>query len=127
VRRFVKVCVAVVLLASLTLQADPFLTVAYTKATEYDDGTPIPTEETLTETMYCGTVSGGPYDVEIAVTYGPPAYEDFAPCVKGMFGTFYLVMVHHSELTGLTSEYSNEVSFFIIGNTMFKNGSGCSV
>lgn len=114
-KKLFQAFIAAVLLGSLTIQADPFKSIDYQKASQYTNGNPIPQNETLTETIRCGTTSGGPYPVEIAVTTpgAPPAIEDFGPCVNGTPGTYYIVAVHHSLLYGTTSEESNEANFTV--------------
>lgn len=115
--KYVKMLVAIVLLGSLTVQADPFKTWNWTPPTNYENGQIIPTTDGLSYTLYCNDVSGDigpPYEVLIPLDDpgAPPSYEDMGLVVAGQAGTYYCVATATSS-NGSESGYSNETNFTV--------------
>ena len=115
--RLVKIS-ALLLLASITVQADPFKLWNWTPPALYENGNPIPVTDTLTYTLHCNDVpmqQGPPYEVQIALDGpgAPPSQEDMAPVVQGRAGTYYCVATSRSSSHGTESEFSNEANFTV--------------
>jgi len=113
----VKYSLAVALLASLTLQADPFKTFTWSNATLYENGQPILAGD-LTTSVYCGVAAGGPYPVRLTPPSGVDATSavwDLAPLVEfgGGPGTYYCIGRHMSNLYLSESGDSNEINFTV--------------
>lgn len=114
-KRAVQTLVALVLLGSLTIQADPMITDTYQKATTYENGFPRESDDVFTEGWMCGPTSGGPYTVEIGVTdpNAPPSFEDFGPCVTEGAGTYYRRGFTDSSKYGRSRLSDGERSFIV--------------
>ena len=113
-KRTFQLLVAVLLLGSLTIQADPIKEWNWSAPTEYENNTAITSADILTYTLYCGTVSGGPYDVFITNMDTPPPQDiDMAPLVGNVPGTYYCVATARSTLYASESGYSNEANFTV--------------
>lgn len=113
---FIKLSIVAVLLGTLTLVvADPIHTLNWTKPPVYVDGTAIPAMDTLINTIYCGTTSGGPYPVSFPVAdpTAPPLTQDFVNLVGGNPGTYYCVIDTYSTFYDTRGEVSNEVNFTV--------------
>jgi hypothetical protein len=114
-KRAIQAAVMLVLLGSLTIQADPFKEWNWTGPTEYENGTLIPAEDDLSFNLYCGTTEGGPYDQYSALlTEPPPDVQDMGPLVMNTPGTYYCVSTATSSLWNSESAYSNEVAFTVL-------------
>ncbi len=117
--KWIKVLIAVVLLGSLTIQADPLKTWQWTDPVEYDNNTPIPGGDLTSKTLLCGMISGGPYpaskEFEMQVS---PSIEDMDFVVAGLPGTYYCVSTVASLAWLTTSDFSNEVSFTVLPGTL---------
>jgi len=110
--------IVVLLLASLTIQADPFKTWNWDEPADYANGNPIPASDALTYTLHCNDVAGQqgePYEVQIALDDpgSPPSIEDMAPAVNATPGTYYCAATATSTAFGSTSGYSNEANFTV--------------
>lgn len=114
-KRITQWFIAIILLGSITIQADPIITDTYVKATAYENGFPRESDDVFTEAFLCGPTSGGPYLVEIAVTdpNAPPSVEDFAPCVTEGAGTYYRRGVTYSSKYGRSRLSDGERSFTV--------------
>ena len=111
-----QLIVAIVLLGSLTIQADPFKTFDWVGPTEYENDMPIPEADVLSYNLLCGASASGPYDIEFGIVdpAAPPTVLDIGPLVMNTPGTYYCVMTATSLLHGTTSGYSNEVNFTVL-------------
>lgn len=104
-----------VLLGSLTIQADPIKEWNWTAPTEYENGNPIAADDDLSYNLYCGITQGGPYDQYSALLNEPPPDpQDMGPLVMNTPGTYYCVATATSQLWNSESAYSNEVSFTVL-------------
>lgn len=111
----VRWSVALLLLGSLTIQADPFKEWNWTGPTQYENGTIIPPEENLLFTLKCGVTAGGPYDrFETALEKPPPHLEDMGLLVQNQPGDYYCISTARSSLWGTESDPSNEVNFTVL-------------
>ena len=124
-KRIIQGVVWAVLLGSLTIQADPFKTWTWTEPTQYENGNPIHSTDTITYTLYCNDTSGEqgePYEIAIALDDpgAPPSIEDMAPVVRGRAGTYYCVATAASFAFNTESAFSAETNFIVtaasIGN-----------
>ncbi len=112
--KWLKFAVVVFLLASLTIQADPFKTWSWTGPTEYENNTPIPGGDLTAYTLHCGMEQGGPYPaLKVFEMQAPPSIEDMAFVVAGLPGTYYCASTVSSIAHLTTSGYSNEVNFIV--------------
>lgn len=113
--KWVRFAVVVLLLGSLTLQADPFKTWNWTGPTEYENNFPIPPADALSYNLLCGITQGGPYDLyEALLQSSPPSIEDMGSLVMNTPGTYYCVATATSSLHNSTSVHSNEVNFTVL-------------
>lgn len=106
------------LLASLTIQADPYVVWNWVVPTQYENNNPIPSTDALTYTLYCNDQpeqAGPPYEVAIALDDpgAPPSVEDMAPVANGRVGTYHCAATARSTAYGTESVYSNEVNFTV--------------
>lgn len=114
-KRAIQALVMLVLLGSLTIQADPFKEWNWTDPTEYENGTLIPENDDLSFYLKCGNTQGGPYDqYETLLTEPAPSVEDMGPLVMNTPGTYYCVATATSSLHGTESDFSNEVNFTVL-------------
>ena len=114
-KRAIQALVAIVLLGSITVDADPFKTFDWTDPTEYENNEPIPETDDLSFRLKCGTVEGGPYDLyESLLTEPAPSVQDMGPLVMNTPGTYYCVATATSSVHNTESEFSNEVSFTVL-------------
>lgn len=113
--KWMRFAVVVLLLGSLTIQADPFKTWNWTGPTEYINGMPIPAADVLSFDLLCGYTQGGPYDQFAALMQSsPPSIQDMGALVMNTPGNYYCVSTATSGLHGLTSVHSNEVNFTVL-------------
>lgn len=117
-KKFAKLLIAVILLGSLTIQADPFLTWDWDVPTNYANGSPIPASDILMYTLHCNETpgeQGAPYEIQIALDDpgAPPSIEDLAPVVQGRAGTYYCVSTALSSVHSTESGFSNEANFTV--------------
>jgi len=113
-----RLLAVILLLASLTIQADPFHEWNWTNATNYENGQIIGADDTLTTTLYCDdtpNASGGPYNIAIALDDpgAPPSIEDMGPVVQGRPGTYECIARHTSSMYGTESGDSNPANFTV--------------
>jgi hypothetical protein len=113
-KRMLQWTVAIILLGSLTIQADPFKTFDWISPTEYENNTPIPTTDELSYRLKCGGLEGGPYDLFETTMIEKPSLQDLGPLVMNTPGTYYCVATATSSLHNLESGPSNEVNFTVL-------------
>lgn len=114
-KRTLQWIAAIVLLGSLTIQADPVKTWNWTGPNEYENNMPIPAEDALSFRLKCGATLGGPYDqYETLLDDSPPSIQDMGALVMNTPGTYYCVATAMSSLHGLESGPSNEVAFTVL-------------
>jgi len=118
-----RAIVALVLLASLTVSADPWKMWNWTEPSAYTNGNPIPGSDTLTYTLYCNDMpgeQGAPYEVLILLddAGAPPSNEDMDIVVQGRPGTYYCAATARSSAFSTESEYSNESFFTVTAETL---------
>ena len=114
-KRIVQWAVAIVMLGSITIEADPFKTWTWTDPTTFENGQPIPAGDLITRTLKCGTTVGGPYpDETIFQSQTPPSVEDMAFVVGGIPGNYYCLSTVWSLLYMSESGPSNEVNFTVL-------------
>jgi hypothetical protein len=114
-KRTLQWIVAIVLLGSLTIQADPFKTWNWTDPAEYENGSIIPETDDLSFRLKCGTTLGGPYDLyETLLTEPAPSVQDMGPLVSNTPGTYYCIATATSSLHNTESAPSNEVNFTVL-------------
>lgn len=121
--RRIRIVTALLLLASITIQADPFKSWDWLPPTTYENGNPIPSTDVLAYTLHCNDTpmeQGPPYEVEIALDDpgAPPSVEDMAPVVQGRAGTYYCAATASSAAYGTTSGFSNEVNFIVTAGSL---------
>ena len=94
------------------LDAAPNTDFTWTEPTNYEDATVIPATDSLSYTLYCSNVSGGPYTVYgvIGVDTTSAVAVDLNACVGGVPGTYYFVLTATSADFNAESAYSNEAS-----------------
>lgn len=113
-KRYIKWFVAIILLGSITIQADPFETWNWTDPTQYENNQPIPSGDIINTTLYCSNNSGPPYEAnQIFDMQTPPSIEDMAFIVAGVPGTYYCVATVSSLQYNTTSRFSNEKTFIV--------------
>lgn len=113
-KRWLQWTVAIILIGSLTIQADPFKTWSWTEVTEYENNLPT-AGDSLSYHLLCGVDPGGPYDqYEGLLDEVSPSVRDMGPLVMNTPGTYYCVATATSLLWGTVSAYSNEVSFTVL-------------
>jgi len=114
-KRMLQWIVAIVLIGSLTIQANPFKTFDWVEPTEYENNLPIPEEDVLNINILCSANAGGPYTIEFGVVdeLAPPTVLDVGSLVQNTPGTYYCVATAASVLHGTTSVHSNEVNFTV--------------
>ena len=113
-KKVFQMCVAVVLLGSLTIQADPFKTWVWDDPTEYENNTAIPAGDLITRTLKCGNTAGGPYPHEILfISQFSPSIEDMAIVVQNQPGDYYCISTVWSLEHMTESGGSNEVNFSV--------------
>lgn len=114
-KRFIQITVAVILLGSLTVDAEPFKTWNWTAPTEYENNTAIPAADALSYNLFCGTTQGGPYQLYTTLLdSAPPSIQDMGPLVANTPGTYYCVATATSLLNNTESAFSNEVNFTVL-------------
>lgn len=114
-KRWLQWTVAIILLGSLTIQADPFKTWSWIGPSEYVNNLPIPATDELSYHLLCGTTEGGPYDLTVMLIDTPsPSLQDMGPLVMNSPGTYYCVMTATSSVWLEPSDYSNEVNFTVL-------------
>ena len=114
-KRALQWTVAIILLGSLTLSAEPTKLWDWTAPTEYENNLPIPSSDVLSYTLYCGVTDGGPYDQFITAMNTPPPQDvDMAPLVANTPGTYYCVLTATSSTHLEESDYSNQVNFTVL-------------
>ena len=102
------------LLASLTVDADPFKIWSWSDPTQYENDNPLPASDLTTRTLKCGSLPGGPYPSEaVFVSQISPSNEDMAFVVGGIPGDYYCVMTVWSIAYLSESGPSNEVNFTV--------------
>ena len=116
--KYLRISIALLLLAALTVEGNPFKVWNWTEPTTYENAVPIDSADNLTYTLFCNdtpNVSGPPYDIAIALDDpgAPPSTEDMDPVVRGRAGTYYCVATASSSLHGTESVYSNESNFIV--------------
>ena len=118
-KHWIRAVVAIVLLGSLTIQADPFKTWSWVAPVEYENGLPIPGGDLNAFTLHCGMQTAGPYPAsQIFDMQVPPSLEDMAFVVAGLPGTYYCVSTVSSLAYLTTSGFSNEVNFTVPPGTL---------
>lgn len=118
-KRLLQWTVALVLLGSLTIQAEPLKVWQWTAPTQYENGQNIPGGDLTNYTIHCGMQAGGPYPaMQIFAMQTPPSEEDMAFVVAGVPGTYYCVSTVSSVNHLTTSEFSNEVNFTVLPGTL---------
>lgn len=106
---------ALVLLASITIQADPFQEWSWTGPNQYENGSAIPSTDNLIFTLKCGIAQGGPYDrFEAVLQKPPPDTLDMGLLVQGQPGSYFCVATATSTLYNAESDPSNEVNFTVL-------------
>lgn len=114
-KRALQWTVAIILLGSLTISAEPTKTWDWTPPTEYENDLPIPSSDILSYTLYCGTIEGGPYDQFITAMNTPPPQDmDMAPLVGNTPGEYYCVLTATSSTHLVESAFSNEANFTVL-------------
>lgn len=120
-KRMLQWTVAIILLGSLTIQADPIKTWSWTAPTEYVNNNVIPSSDTLSYTLYCGTTDGGPYDQFITAMNTPPPQDMDMATLVTQPGDYYCVLTATSSLYLEESDPSNQVNFSVLpGDLGFK-------
>ena len=110
--RFITV---LILLGSLTIQADPIKTWSWTAPTEYENNISIPGGDLTAFALHCGMTQGGPYPAtKIFTMQTPPSIEDMDFVVAGLPGTYYCVATVSSLAHFTMSGYSNEINFTVV-------------
>jgi hypothetical protein len=121
-KRAFQICVAVLLLGSLTFStADPLKTWSWTDPTTYENNTPIPGGDLILRTLHCSNNPGDPdvpypnrYEASVVFAMqAPPSIEDMAFIVAGLAGDYYCSMTVGSLAHNSTSRYSNEIFFSV--------------
>lgn len=111
--KILKLFILVLLLGSLTINAEPFKTWFWTGPDTYENGDPI-IGDPLEYKLYCGWAKDGPYPYSAVLDIqAPPALQDMAFAVLGMVGVFFCVETAKSSLYLTESPFSNEVSFTV--------------
>jgi len=113
--KYLRMSIALLLLASIVIDADPISNDNYTVRQFYEGGQPINSNDIFVEYIVCGSTQGGPYTVEIAVVTpgAPPAFEDLGPCVIGP-GTYYYRYGVRSMLYGSEAQLSSTEKNFTV-------------
>lgn len=100
----------VLILTTVVGLAAPITTFNATPPTNYEDGTVIPVTDVLSYAIYCGTTSGGPYNlVQAGLPNLTDAPVDVGSCVTQP-GTYFFVATATSADFGTESQFSNEVA-----------------
>lgn len=124
--------IAIVLLASLTIQAEPFLDWFWNDPVQYENGANIPGGDLTARTLHCGN---NPADTSIPdgsiafnnegacadryetntvfISQAPPSHEDMAFIVGGVPGDYYCASSVNSLAYQKPSGCSNEVNFTV--------------
>jgi len=118
-----RAIVALVLLASITVSADPWKTWDWSNPVAYTNGNPIPVTDVLQTNLYCNDMpneSGAPYEVLIILDDpgAPPSIEDMDIVVQGRPGTYYCAATSYSPAFSTESEYSNEANFTVTADSL---------
>ena len=114
-----RFALVILLLASLTIQADPLKVWQWTEPTQYENGQNIPGGDLTNYTLHCGMQSGGPYPAtQTFAMQTPPSEEDMAFVVAGVPGTYYCVSTVDSIAHLTTSGFSDEVNFTVLPGTL---------
>lgn len=94
------------------LNAAPNTDFTWTEPTNYEDATVIPATDSLSYTLYCSNVAGGPYTVYgvIGTDTTSAIAVDLNTCVNGVPGTYYFVLTATSADFNAESAYSNEAT-----------------
>lgn len=110
-----RVLFALLLLGSITIQADPFHEWSWTAPTAYENGSQIPATDNLIFTLKCGTDQGGPYDkFEAVLAKPPPDTLDMGLLVQNKPGSYFCIATATSTLYSSESDPSNEVNFNVL-------------
>ena len=118
-KRIIQLIITLVLLGSLTIQADPLKTWGWTHNNLYDNNAPVPGGDLTDFTLHCGMELGGPYPAsQIFAMQVAPSIEDMDFVVAGLPGTYYCVSTVSSLAHLTTSGYSNEVPFVVSPGTL---------
>lgn len=113
-KKILRTTVALLLLASLTIQADPFKTWNWSDPVTYENGQNIPGGDLINTTLHCGMQPGGPYPAsQVFDMQVSPSIEDMVFVVAGVPGTYYCVATVSSQAHSTTSGYSNEIPFVV--------------
>jgi len=113
-KRLLQWTVAIILLGSLTIQADPFKTFDWISPSEYENNTAIPASDELSYRLKCGASIGGPYNLYETTMIEKPSLQDLGPLVANLPGTYYCVSTATSSLHNTESAASNEVNFTVL-------------
>lgn len=111
-KKTIQLVIVIVLLGSLTIQAEPLKDWFWTDPSTYENTQPIPGGDLINRTLKCGMQIGGPYPAEqIFEMQSPPSKEDMAFVVGGVPGDYYCVSTVWSKLYQSESGNSNEINF----------------
>ena len=132
-KRSSQLLVAVVLLGSLTIQAEPFVDWFFVDPTEYENNQPIPGGDLTARTLHCGN---NPADITIPdgskafgnvgscanryetstvfIMQASPSREDMAFIVGGLPGTYYCATSVGSIAYLSRSGCSEELNFIVL-------------
>jgi hypothetical protein len=114
-----RFALVLILLGSLTIQADPLKVWQWTAPTQYDNDSNIPGGDLTDYTLHCGMQAGGPYPAtQVFAMQTPPSEEDMAFVVAGLPGTYYCVSTVSSITHMTTSGFSNEINFTVLPGTL---------
>jgi len=116
------IAVAAGVLLSAMVFGLPVKTFDWTGPDQYVDGTPIPTMDTITFEISCGTSSGGPYNVHYPINDPdvPPHMQDLETLVQGNPGTYYCVNRAYSTFYDAWSANSNEINFTVVAQDLVR-------
>jgi hypothetical protein len=118
-KRLLQWTAALVLLGSLTIQADPLEVWQWTAPTQYENGDIIPGGDLTNYTIHCGMQQGGPYPAtQVFAMQTSPSEEDMDFVVAGIPGVYYCVSTVSSINHLTTSGFSNEVNFIVLPGTL---------
>lgn len=114
-RKLIKIIVTLILVGSITIQAEPIKTWNWTEPGTYENGNAIPGGDLTGYTLHCGTEPGGPYNAsQVFSSQTPPSIDDMGFIVSGLPGTYYCVSTVTSIEHGTTSGFSNEANFSVL-------------
>ena len=108
-KRFGLVILA--LLYALVASAEPIASFSAQAPATYESGEAIAADDTISYTVYCSIIQGGPYNYSFpAPNLNAGTQIDVSACVQGEPGTYYFVSTASSSKYSSTSAYSNEAS-----------------